>query len=92
MLNWRQCSRLIPVVVILGLSGFVCVQYYRCWQLDEDPMTRTTLLLSLLVVLWPLCYFLLIAIARYWLYREIPRVPDAELPVCTVVVPAYNEG
>lgn len=70
MLNWRQCSRLIPVVVILGLSGFVCVQYYRCWQLDEDPMTRTTLLLSLLVVLWPLCYFLLIAIARYWLYRE----------------------
>lgn len=92
MLNWRQCSRLIPVVVILGLSGFVCVQYYRCWQLDEDPMTQTTLLLSLLVVLWPLCYFLLIAIARYWLYREIPRVPDAELPVCTVVVPAYNEG
>lgn len=28
----------------------------------------------------------------YFRYRSIPSVSDDELPTCTVIVPAYNEG
>lgn len=36
--------------------------------------------------------FLLYIAFLYFRYRDIDSVTDAELPKCTVVVPAYNEG
>lgn len=36
--------------------------------------------------------FLLYVFYLYWRYRPIASVPDAALPSCTVLVPAYNEG
>lgn len=36
--------------------------------------------------------FFLYKLVRYFMYKPIASVTNAELPVCTVIVPAYNEG
>ncbi len=36
--------------------------------------------------------FFLFKLYRYFRYKSIPSVTDNELPTCTVIVPAYNEG
>lgn len=36
--------------------------------------------------------FFFFKLYRYFKYRSIPSVTDAELPKCTIIVPAYNEG
>lgn len=36
--------------------------------------------------------FLLYMAFRYFKYRPIKAVEDSQLPICTVIVPAYNEG
>ncbi len=36
--------------------------------------------------------FFLFTLYRYFKYKSIPSVSDDELPTCTVIVPAYNEG
>ena len=36
--------------------------------------------------------FFLFKVVRYFMYKTVPSVTDEELPVCTVIVPAYNEG
>lgn len=36
--------------------------------------------------------FFLYKLVRYFMYKPITSVTNAELPVCTVIVPAYNEG
>lgn len=36
--------------------------------------------------------FFIYTVYRYFRYKAIPSVSDAELPTCTVIVPAYNEG
>lgn len=36
--------------------------------------------------------FFLYTLYRYFRYKPISSVSDAELPTCTVIVPAYNEG
>ena len=36
--------------------------------------------------------FFLFTLVRYFMYKAIPSVTDEELPTCTVIVPAYNEG
>ena len=36
--------------------------------------------------------FFLFKLYRYFKYRSIPSVSNEELPACTVIVPAYNEG
>lgn len=80
------------LAVIFGLTCFVCTQYYSCWVAEESLLGRISLLATVIVLLCPLTYFLLIAIARYWFYQETPALSEDDLPVCTVIVPAYNEG
>ncbi|MBU2912841.1 glycosyltransferase [Reichenbachiella agariperforans] len=36
--------------------------------------------------------FFLFNLYLYWRYKPIESVSDEELPMCTVIVPAYNEG
>lgn len=36
--------------------------------------------------------FFLYTLYRYFRYKPIPSVANEELPTCTVIVPAYNEG
>lgn len=36
--------------------------------------------------------FFIYTLVRYFRYKPIPSVSNEELPTCTVIVPAYNEG
>ena len=36
--------------------------------------------------------FFLFTVYKYFKYKAIPSVSDDQLPTCTVIVPAYNEG
>jgi hyaluronan synthase len=37
-------------------------------------------------------FFFVFLLYRYFKYKPIASVSDKELPVCTIIVPAYNEG
>ncbi len=89
---WKSLARTAILFVVCILAGFIAIQYYDCWIEQESRIDRLALLFSLVVISCPLSYFLLIGLARAFCYREVPAVPDAELPRCTVIVPAYNEG
>ncbi|UJP63760.1 glycosyltransferase family 2 protein [Mongoliitalea daihaiensis] len=50
-----------------------------------------TLMLSMIILAFKLSFLAFITIA-YKFYKPIESVSDDELPVCTIIVPAYNEG
>jgi hyaluronan synthase len=55
-------------------------------------IARFSLAATVVILLFPLLYFLMIAVFRYWFYKETPLLTEDELPFCTVIVPVYNEG
>src|SRR5690625_264514 len=63
---------------------------FRAERLDS-PVGFFFLILAALLFLFNLLFFGY-SIIRYFYYKSIPSVPDAELPSATVIVPAYNEG
>ena len=90
--NIKHLGRILLMILIFALSGYVFSQYYDCWMADNSPADKIFLGISGVLLLSPLLYFALIGVLSNWFYREAPPLPDAELPVCTVIVPAYNEG
>ena len=50
------------------------------------------LIFSLLTILIFQVSFLIYIAYLFFKYKSIPSVSDAEMPSCTVIVPAYNEG
>lgn len=64
-------------------------------QFREDRLNSTigALLLYIATGLFVFnALFFLYTVVRYFKYKPIPSVSDAELPTTTVIVPAYNEG
>lgn len=49
------------------------------------------LVLSIALLTYKACFFLFKA-SLYLRYKSIQSVSDEELPTCTIIVPAYNEG
>ena len=88
----KNCCRWLVLGVIAGLTVQVCTQYYLCWLAQTDMIARFSLAATVVILLFPLLYFLMIAVCRYWFYKETPLLTEDELPFCTVIVPAYNEG
>ncbi len=88
----KRWGRIVVLAIIFFLSGVMFSQYYDCWVREDSSFDRFSLAFTFFFLCCPLGYFLLIAVCRYFLYREVPTVPAEELPVCTVVIPAYNEG
>ncbi len=88
----KNCCRWVILGVIAGLTVLVCTQYYLCWLAQTELTARFSLAATVVILLCPLLYFLTIAICRYWFYKETSLVDEAELPFCSVIVPAYNEG
>ena len=88
----KKYCRWLILGVIAGLTVLVCTQYYLCWLAQTELTARFSLAATVVILLCPLLYFLTIAICRYWFYKETPLVDEAELPFCSVIVPAYNEG
>ena len=92
MYRLKRWGRIVVLAIIFILSGVMFSQYYDCWVQEDSPFDRFSLAFTFFFLCCPLGYFLLIAVCRYFFYREIPTVPPEELPVCTVIIPAYNEG
>lgn len=51
----------------------------------------TFMMVALTLFIFKACYFLFM-VYRLFKYKPIASVSDEELPTCTVIVPAYNEG
>jgi hyaluronan synthase len=77
-------------------SVFVLLKFEH--QFDEirayllsTPWGTALLVLSFAVLAFKFG-FMLFMLVHYLRYRATPSVADADLPTCTVIVPAYNEG
>lgn len=77
------------------IASFACVFYsFKVMNLDAFVVNGFTFFMAMAGVVVSsvtLAYFLLQSILAY-LYREAPSLGDRELPRCTVIVPAFNEG
>ena len=59
--------------------------------LDNDEVDLVVLLLGFVMIFSNILYFAWQTLL-YFRYTPVPAVGDRELPKCTVIVPAYNEG
>ena len=59
--------------------------------LQNSGMDRVFLLFGFLMIFSNILYFAWQTLL-YFRYESVPAVGDEELPECTVIVPAYNEG
>ena len=82
---------------ILMLSSILIFAYFRSYfekihfeRLETLPGQILTY--SLLGILVFQISFLLYIAYLYFRYKPVQSVSDAELPICTIIVPAYNEG
>ena len=89
--SWYSIRALAPAIF------FLCpLSAMRGYFQGHSIMTPTAVsqiieALSKLVIGLTLAYFLLQSILAFF-YREAPDLCDKDLPRCTVIVPAFNEG
>ena len=80
----------LVVVVVCAIGTWP--QYHRALEAVRSALAGRVLLLLGLVLLTANVLALGWRIVLVRRYRPVPACGDEELPVCTVVVPAYNEG
>lgn len=96
--RFRLVDYWVPLASLLLLTGalllsFQLQPYYE--RLHFERMNTSggrALILFSLVLLGTGLAFLGYLAYLYFRYRSIDPLSDAELPTCTVIVPAYNEG
>ena len=90
---------LIPLLGILAIAGLAVWLTSANWE--KVALIRTAIQQHFWgnLILWSAVVFMLVnALVLIWrivlfkMYRSNPPYKNAELPRCTVVVPAYNEG
>ena len=86
----RMLSLLILALtfLLLYLSSGTMVESLL---LQNSGMDRVFLLFGFLMIFSNILYFAWQTLL-YFRYESVPAVADEELPECTVIVPAYNEG
>ena len=76
-------------VLVLGIWGlYAFYQLPHNYILSGFPLTFIVFIGASLLTL---SYFLFISMCAF-AYRKAKELPDSELPACSVIVPAYNEG
>ena len=95
----RQESKAIKITKavtwIVVVASFICV--FRSFSLMNfgtfvsNGITFYLTMFTVLISFISLAYFLLQSILAFF-YKEAPDLSDKELPRCTVIVPAFNEG
>lgn len=80
------------------MIGAVYLSYILRSDLTQFNIERSSsafgqgfMYLALALLIFKASFFLFV-IFRYFRYKAIASVSDEELPTCTVIVPAYNEG
>lgn len=64
-------------------------------QFNQDRMSTTFGMIFMVIATGLFAFkagFFVYTLYRYFRYKAIESVSDEELPTCTVIVPAYNEG
>lgn len=95
-LSNRELGVIIGVQILMFEALFAFVQFHPYFE--ELHFSRMETLAGRMVVYFLLSAFLLqvlflLYITRlFFKYQSISGVEDSQLPVCTVIVPAYNEG
>jgi hyaluronan synthase len=87
---------LISTFLVMIGAAFLVYQLqpsFEQFNLDRMNSTfgMTFLVLSITLLAYKACFFLF-KIYLYLRYKSIKSVSDEELPTCTIIVPAYNEG
>lgn len=82
---------------ILMVAGALLVyllqpQFDALYQERLNSWWGNTIIITSLSLLGIRILFFLYDVFLYFKYKPIASVSDEELPVCTVIVPAYNEG
>ncbi len=95
-LNPKEFSVLVFAQILMFSAIYSLYRlspYYEQLHLARMQTTAGQVLVySLLAVLLFQVVFLLYIAYQFYKYKPIESVSDAELPTCTVIVPAYNEG
>ncbi|MEN8788142.1 MAG: glycosyltransferase family 2 protein [Flavobacteriaceae bacterium] len=83
------------LVLLLGAVQMIFVLQSDFEQYQIGRLNSTLgygfLMLSIGVLMFK-AFFFVVILYRYFKYKPIASVSDEELPVCTIIVPAYNEG
>ena len=82
----------LAVAAVVGLTFYACFRHLSgLMNMYADYRGQTILTIFGAIIL---VNAVLMAWRMYqvYTYKPIPSVSDEELPVCTVVIPAYNEG
>lgn len=87
---------LVGSFLLLALSAFMVYQLQPNFaQFHEDRLKTTFGFYFFLVATGLLLFklgFFIYSVILYFRYKPVRSVTDSELPTCTVIVPAYNEG
>src|SRR5690606_491186 len=82
-------------ILMIG-SGFLVFELQNDFQqFREDRMSNTFGLIFFAVALGLFVFkagFFIYNLFLYFKYKPVKSVSNEELPTCTVIVPAYNEG
>src|SRR5690606_40187244 len=85
----------LTFILMIG-SGFLVFELQNDFQqFREDRMSNTFGLIFFVVATGLFVFkagFFIYNLFLYFRYKAIKSVTDEELPTCTVIVPAYNEG
>lgn len=83
------------LVLMIGAAYLSYILRSDLTQLNVERSSSTLgqgfMYLGLGLLIFKACFFAFI-IYRYFKYKAIASVTDEQLPTCTVIVPAYNEG
>ena len=92
---WRVFVQGSTLVLLLGAVQLVLVlqEDFEQYNLEKMSSTfgRAFMAGTMALFLFKAFYFAFM-LFRYFKYRPIPSVKDADLPSITIIVPAYNEG
>ncbi|MHC5363142.1 glycosyltransferase family 2 protein [Myroides sp. LJL110] len=95
VLSWKDYGVLFITFALLFCSALIVYNFYPYFNYTQDPdfgiigqiMVGVSIVLLSIEVL-----FLLFLVYNYFKYKPIGPALDQDLPVCTVIVPAFNEG
>lgn len=95
-LNAKAYSILTATFLILGIGVFLAYQYQPDFEQFQTERIKSSWGFPFLVIATALFVFkismFLYHLYLFFTYKPIANVSDDQLPTCTVIVPAYNEG
>ncbi len=96
VLRTRDFTILIGVQILMFSAIFAVANfrpYYEEFHLKrlETPFGKVVAVFLITILAFQIL-FLLYIVYRYFKYKPVASVRDEQLPSCTILVPAYNEG